>query len=371
MSELAARIERRILAWASDPTVQRRLQRFPLTRPFARRAARRLFDIVAGFTYTQTLLAAQRLHLFDAMRHGARSFAELQTHTGLPADGLRRLLDACTAIELTRPRAHDHWALGDLAFALVARPEIGAMVEHNALLYDDLRDPVALLRNPADTATRLGNYWAYATAGVPAALRADEVADYSALMAATQPLVAADVLDAYDVRPHRQVLDIGGGEGGFLAAAAARAPNLALQLFDLPAVVQRADARLGAAGVRSRTTVFGGDFQHDPLPTGADLVTLVRVCFDHPDDRVLRLLQKVHALLPPGGTLLIGEPMADVPGAEAVGAAYFGWYLLAMHGGRPRSPATFATLCRSAGFRTVEALPAVTPIQTGVVVARK
>jgi len=95
------------------------------------------------------------------------------------------------------------------------------------------------------------------------------------------------------------------------------------------------------------------------------------VLFDHPDDRAAALVAKAYAALPEGGTLLIGEPMADVPGAEPVGAAYFGWYLLAMHGGRPRSPATFGAMCRRAGFRSFEVLPAVTPIQTGTVVARK
>jgi len=371
VSGFGAKLEQRIMAWARDPQVQRRLLRFPLTRPFARRAARRLFDIVAGFTYTQTLLAAHRLRLFTAMEEGPRSFAELQGHTQLPPDGLRRLLEACAAIDLVRSRPHDRWALGDLAIALVARPEIGAMVEHNALLYDDLRDPVALLRDPAGTTTRLCSYWAYATAGSPATLGAAEVADYSALMAATQPLVAADILDAYDVSRHRRLLDVGGGEGGFLCAAGARAPALALELFDLPAVVARAGARLASAGMAERTTVIGGDFQRDAFPRGADLITLVRVLFDHPDDRAAALVAKAYAALPEGGTLLIGEPMADVPGAEPVGAAYFGWYLLAMHGGRPRSPATFAAMCRQAGFRSFEVLPAVTPIQTGTVIARK
>lgn len=366
-----ARLERRILQWALDPDVQRRLQRFPLTRPFARRAARRLFDLVAGFTYTQTLLAVLRLRLLEALREGPRDVGALAAHTGLARDPLQRLLDAAAAVDLVRQRRDGRWALGDLGYPLLARPEIAAMVEHDTLLYDDLRDPVALLRDPAGAVTRLGNYWAYATTGQPAALGAEQVADYSALMAATQPLVAADILDAYDVRRHRVLLDVGGGEGGFLCAAAARAPALRLQLMDLPAVTDRAVARFTAAGVLDRVQITGGDFAHDPLPTGADLLSFVRVLYDHPDARVTQLLAKAHAALAPGGTLLIGEPMSDLPGAEPVGAAYFGWYLLAMHGGRPRSPATYAELCRAAGFRAVRVLPAATPIQTGVVIATR
>ena len=54
-------------------------------------------------------------------------------------------------------------------------------------------------------------------------------------MSRTQPLVAEDILDAYPFARHRCLLDVGGGEGAFLAAAAKRAPHLALRLFDLPA----------------------------------------------------------------------------------------------------------------------------------------
>ena len=59
-------------------------------------------------------------------------------------------------------------------------------------------------------------------------------------MAASQPLVAADVLAAYRLDRHRCLLDLGGGDGTFLVAAAAAAPGLKLMLFDLPAVAERA-----------------------------------------------------------------------------------------------------------------------------------
>ena len=68
------------------------------------------------------------------------------------------------------------------------------------------------------------------------------------------------------------------------------------------------------------------------------------------------LLTKVHAALPPGGTLLIAEPMAGTPGAEAMGDAYFGLYLWAMGSGRPRTAEAYRAMLRAAGFsRVVEA----------------
>ena len=78
------------------------------------------------------------------------------------------------------------------------------------------------------------------------------MADYSALMAESQPLVAADILSAYRFDRHRCLLDLGGGDGTFLTQVAKVAPSLRLMLMDLPAVADRARARFAAAGLGSR-----------------------------------------------------------------------------------------------------------------------
>ena len=81
--------------------------------------------------------------------------------------------------------------------------------------------------------------------------------------------------------------------------------------------------------------MFGGDFRTDPLPEGADIVSLVRVVHDHDDEAALAILRAAWQALPAGGTLLLAEPMAGTRGAGGVGA-YFAFYLLAMGSGRPR-----------------------------------
>ncbi len=338
----------------ASPRFRRLAAAFPLTRPIARRRTRALFDLCAGFVYSQILLACVQSRLFDILAERPASAAALAPRLGLSADAAERLLLAAGALRLVARRGGGRYGLGPLGAAMVGNAAVGEMVLHHPMLYADLQDPLALLR-AGRGGTELSRYWTYAgREGGP-------VAAYTALMAASQPLVADEVLDAYRVGRHRHLLDVGGGDGSFLRAAAARAPELRLTLFDLPAVAEIARARFAAAGLSGRAQAVGGSVFADPLPH-ADLISLVRVVHDHGDEAALAILRAVRAALLPGGRLLLAEPMAQTPGAEPVGDAYFGFYLLAMGQGRPRTEAALRGLLRDAGFSTVRALTTRTPL---------
>jgi demethylspheroidene O-methyltransferase len=363
----------RLLAWRdrriADPRFRAWAARFPLTRPRARREARALFDLCAGFVYSQVLLACVRLRLFALLAERPLADAAIAGRSGLTAEAATRLVDAAVSLRLLRRLGDGRVTLGPLGAAMVGNAGLAAMIEHHALVYRDLADPVALLRGEQGAAA-LAGYWPYAAEGSHAALDDASVAPYTALMAATQPLVSAEVLAAYDFSRHRCLLDVGGGDGSFLAAVGRRHPNLRLMLFDLPAVAARAEARLGAEGLGQRSRCVGGDFLLDPLPEGADVVSLVRVIHDHDEARVATILGAARRALAPGGTLLIAEPLADTPGAEPIGAAYFGFYLLAMGRGQARSVGALSALLARAGFVDVRQLGTDTPMLTGLVTAR-
>jgi len=356
--------------WLSSPRFRRLAAAFPLTRPIARRRARELFDLCAGFVYSQVLSACVRLQLFERLAAQPLTVAALAPQLALEEPAVRRLLDAAVSLRLLGRRSGDRYGLGPLGAAMRNNPGISAMIEHHDLLYRDLADPLALLRAGRD-ATRLGQYWAYASTSQPGSLEAARVAGYTALMSASQSLVAEEIIDAYPMQGHRCLLDVGGGDGTFLAAVGARVPQLQLMLFDLPAVAACGAARLAAAGLGPRATVYPGSFLQEELPSGADVVSLVRIVHDHDDAAVGKLLAAVHRCLAPGGTLLIAEPMAGQRGAEAMADAYFGIYLWAMGQGRARTVAELAQLLKTAGFVAIRAVPTRLPLQTSLLVARR
>jgi len=380
--------------WLASPRFRHWAAAFPLTRPTARKRARALFDVCAGFVYSQILFACVRLKLFDLLAEGPLTPAEIAARLSVPPQSTERLLEAAASLRLVEKRGAGRYGLGSLGAALVGNPAVGEMVEHNRLLYADLHDPVGLLRGErADT--ELGKYWAYTPpadklagklagkAGLPleadasrnpdAWRKAEDArgADYTTLMANSQPLVSGEILDAYPLTKHTALLDVGGGDGSFLIEAGRRYSHLQLRLFDLPPVAGRASQRFHALGLDDRAQAVGGSFLRDALPLGCDIVSLVRVVHDHDDAAAMTLLRAVHHALPPQGTLLLAEPMMGTPGAEPVGDAYFGFYLLAMGRGRPRTPHDLQQMLEGAGFSQTQLLKTRQPLQSRVLVARK
>jgi demethylspheroidene O-methyltransferase len=372
-SDLPLTLGDRLLAWRdriqSSEWFQQWAAKFPLTRPIALQRSRALFDITAGFVYTQTLTAIVQLGLPDFFAVRPRTLGEIAAHCALPIEETQRLLKAAMALKLVQPRSAGRFGNGTMGAPLIGNTAITRMVEHNTLLYKDLTDPVALLRNNSNSNRSVLGHFPYTSVANPEHFNRSVVQEYSSLMADTVEPLARDVLDVFPLAGYKSYLDVGGGEGSFLAAVGERYPKMALNLFDLPAVVEGAKARLGAPGLLDRTTLLGGNFHSDPLPTGIEVISLVRVLLDHDDNSVRGLLKKVRASLAPRGIVLIVEPFAGVPGAEVVGDAYFGLYLRAMGRGRARSIAELRTLLSDAGFRDSRVIKTRYPVYAGMIVA--
>jgi demethylspheroidene O-methyltransferase len=353
----------------SDGRFQRFAAAFILTRPIARSRSRALFDICAGFVYSQVLYACVALGLLRRLLERPQTPAELAQAVAVPLERLERLLRAAAALDLVERRGGGRVGLGMLGAALLGNPGVEAMVRHHGLLYADLADPVALLRGAPGSAS-LSAFWGYAVAAQPADLPRDAVAPYSGLMSDSQQFIADLVLAAYPFARHRRLLDVGGGEGNFVAAAARKVPTLRAELFDLPTVAGAARAKLRAAGLEQRTAVHTGDFFRDTLPSGADLITLVRVVHDHDDDRVRVLLTGIRRAMQADAVLLIAEPMAGTPGSGAMADGYFGMYLLAMGSGRARTFDELRALLHASGFTGVRQRRTRNPLLATLVTAR-
>lgn len=361
--------------WMTSETVYRWAASNPLTRWIVQRRALQVFDLMAGFVYSQVLLACVRLRILEVVAEAPRSLDELAQKCQVSPSALQRLLESAKALRLLEQRSNAKYGLGPLGGPIAGHAGIRAMIEHHAVLYRDLQDPVALLRDQLPAGGAMAEYWPYAANAPqgdgPRKWQPDMVSRYSDLMSSSQPFVVDEVLATYPFAQHTCAMDVGGGQGTFVSKLARHAPNLTLRLFDLPQVAALAQENFAKQGLDSRVQTFGGDFLRDALPLGADLVTLIRVAHDHPDADVKTILRSIFKALPVGGTLLLAEPMAQVQGQEPLGDAYFHFYLLAMGSGRLRTPAELMDMMAEAGFSHIETVPNPMPLQTRILVGRK
>ncbi|SDZ48293.1 demethylspheroidene O-methyltransferase [Jannaschia faecimaris] len=348
----------------ASPRFQGWAARFPLTQGLVRRDGEALFDLVAGFCHSQILSALVQFDIPDILMERPAKPAALALRCEVPEARMKVLLQGAASLGLLKRKRDGRFSLTRKGAAMVGVPGLRDMIRHHDVLYRDLADPVAFFRG--DVETELAGFWPYVFGGE---MGPTEAARYSRLMTESQAMVAEDTLRRVSLRGVKRLCDVGGGAGAFLTAAASANPDMALVLFDLPQVVPQATARFASAGLSARVDIVPGSFRDDSLPDGCDAISLVRVLYDHDDETIADLLSKCRTALPPGGRLIISEPMSggDVP--ERAADAYFSLYTMAMRTGRTRSFAEIATLCGTAGFDVARPVRPLRPFVTSVLQA--
>lgn len=364
----AAGLRQRFLKLVASRGFQKWAARFPLTRGITRREGEAMFDLVAGFAHTQCLSALVSFGTLDILlAKGPLSLRRLASVAGVPQDRMRVLLDAGVALGLLRFK-DDIYSLTRRGAALTGVPGLADMIRHHAVLYRDLADPEAFFRG--ETRPELARFWPYVF-GAGAVDDPETAERYSHLMTETQALVADETLAAVSLRGFRCLMDVGGGTGAFLRAAMQANSQLDGVLFDLPDVVANVGDHIPQPGSAQRIRIVPGSFRDDPLPEGSDVISLVRVLYDHSDNTVSRLLGNVFNALPSGGMLLVSEPMTGGDAPTRAGNAYFAIYTMAMETGRTRSPEQVCQAMRMAGFTEVRTHRTYRPFVTSVVTGRK
>jgi ubiquinone/menaquinone biosynthesis C-methylase UbiE len=155
-----------------------------------------------------------------------------------------------------------------------------------------------------------------------------QVADFEASMAAGLGPILEVFREHGDKlwREGQRLLDVGGGDGTLAAHLLKQHPALTVDVYNLPAtqpLVERTRDKHGLSA--QRMGFMGGDFLNQPLPTGYDALSFVRVLHDWPAETARHLMKAAHAALPSGGRILICEEFRT---PERLTAQFFWSYFL-------------------------------------------
>jgi hypothetical protein len=181
---------------------------------------------------------------------------------------------------------------------------------------------------------------------------------FHAFMTSQSRLQGSAVLAAYDFSRFREVVDVGGGQGAFLAAILAASPETCGVLYDLPEVVGKQEPEL-AAKLGGRCRVVGGSF-FDSVPEGADCYVLKLVIHDWDDEQAAEILGNVRSAIAADGKALILEFVVP-PGNEYHHSKFMDLNMLVMTGGLERTAAGYSELFDRAGFRLSRVIATESP----------
>jgi hypothetical protein len=153
------------------------------------------------------------------------------------------------------------------------------------------------------------------------------------------------IQEAYDFTSCRTLVDVGGGRGGLLVTLLQAFPTLRGILFDVPSVVESAQAVLHTDALRGRCQLVGGDFLV-AVPAGGDLYMLKRILIDRTDDEARTLLTNIRHAMAPQGRVLVADPEST-----SLYGKLLDMFMLMVQGGRLRTNAEIQALFAQTGFQ--------------------
>ncbi len=310
-------------------------------------------QMLMAYVGSQALLSGIELGVFDALADdGPLPLDVLARRLALPPSSLQRLLTYLCARGLLEKRGAGYANSDAAATYLVS--DRSAFLAGNARLVQDLYRLYTFL---GDAIREDSNRWPQAFPGCDPAIFTALYRDPAALrgflggMATATGPVAAELCAVFDFGAARCLLDVGGASAVLATTVLHAFPHLRGISFDLPVVAPFAQEYAADAGLAERLAVVSGDMFTDALPTGADVITLSWIVHDWDETSALTVLRRCHAVLEPGGVVLVLEALLDEQGAGPIAAAELSLTMLvATQGGRERTAAEYGALLGAAGF---------------------
>src|ERR1700730_6745115 len=327
-----------------------------------------ILNLALSYLPSRALHVANELGIADLLKDGPRNIEELARATGAHQHSLYRLLRMLAGYGVFVEESPGSFQLNTAAAAL----QTGAP--------DSLHDAVKMVGDM----TGDGSWWNAAGHLRHSLLTGEPAFNYLHGMSFFEYLTLhpemgkwfdrglanfatpenAAIVGAYDFTPFPRVVDVGGGQGGLLAAILKAHPAVMGTLYDRPEVVQE-PAYLTDAGLVDRCEIVGGDF-FKSVPAGGDAYILKRILHDWSDQRCVQILGVCREAMGEKTRIFAVDAVVP-PGNESHPSKVMDILMMALVEGRERTEEEFRDLYRQAGLKLtkVVATPSVLSIVEG------
>ena len=326
---------------------------------------RRMWDLWLSGIHQPAIVAAEEAGIFSAIAEEPGTASQLATRLGFDERATQIVLRLLAALRLLVAHGGRYQVTDEARTYLVKgspwywAPMASVAVSewHRTRLLEKLRqqgsDRVA---GPEGTPLvssegRAADDWA---AGSVSAQRAREVA---ARMHAHSVPAAVGVARRYDFRGISRVLDVGGGSGCFMVAAAQAHAHLRCSVMELPAMCDAAAGYVHDGGVADRVDTCAVDMFRQPWPRGYDALFFSNIWHDWNVRTCQWLAARAFEALPSGGRIMLHEMLLDDHGDGPVTAASFSLLMLLATQGQQFTFGELKSILETAGFMSVDVTP--------------
>jgi len=320
-----------------------------------------LLDMIVGKWVSQAICTAAELGIADVLKDGPLSTAEIAAKAGASEDGVYRLLRALAHVGLFVENEPRHFVLAPLGTGL--RSDVpGSLRGFARFLGHDLNSqPWTHLLDSVKTGQPAFDL----VFGMPVfdymKNQPDSAVIFNEAMASLSLIETQAVASACDFDGIRTLVDVGGGQGGLLAAILITNPGMRGILFEMPHALGSARNLLQQAAVIDRCEITGGDF-FTSVPDGGDAYILKRILHDWDDERAIRILRNCRRAMPRGGRILVAEVVIGSANKSNLAGFLDLEMLVVTQGGRERTEQEFQKLYEAAGFRLSKVITTRAPV---------
>lgn len=319
-----------------------------------------LFRMICGFQISQAIIVATDLGLADHLRSGPRCCRDLATATGTHAGSLGRLLRTLAALGVLQEDEHGRFALtavgeylrSDVAGShaplatLLGRPYVWAA-------WVDLVHSVRV-GSPAFDHVHGRSVWQYR------AQHPEDGAIFDRAMGAGTSVFAQAVMAVTDFGRFKHIVDVGGGDGSFLAELLGTHGNLTATLLDQPHVIDAPGAIDAKPEATRRCRKVAGDF-FTSVPAGADAYLLKWILHDWDDEAAIQILRTCRRAMKADSRLVLVENLIGTCNDQSL-ATLMDLNMMVLTGGKVRTRADHCCLFEEAGLQLVSVMPTNSPL---------
>ncbi len=317
-------------------------------------SAEQLDRLLTGYWISQAIYVAAKLEIADRLHDGPKSAGQLSSETGSHAEALYRLLRALASIGIFAEDAEGRFGLTPQG-ALLQRDTADSKWALSVMIGEEHYNAWGQLLHSVQT----GEGGFRKIHGKPIFDFLSEHPEtgeiFDAAMTGIHGRETAAVLETYDFTNIQSLVDVGGGNGSQIVEILNRYPHMHGVVFDLPGVIQRARARVEAAGLTVRCQLIAGDF-FQSVPDGADAYIMRHIIHDWDDEQSVKILQNCRDAMNADGKVLVVESVI-APGNEPSFAKWLDLAMLVIPEGKERTAEQYRSLFEQADLRLNRIVP--------------